>query len=87
MAERKPLTLDMVDPYEYVVNRYVEGSNISDKVVDNYYLSLDEALLISCIEGLNSILTAYNFGLARGWRAAKKYMAETGFRKEKEGKA
>ena len=76
MNERKPLTLDRVDPYEYVVNRYVEGSHIPDKVVDNYYLSLNEALMISYIEGMNAILTAYNFGLARGWRAAKKYMKE-----------
>lgn len=38
MAERKPLTLDMVDPYEYVVNRYVEGSNIPDEGVANQTL-------------------------------------------------
>ena len=56
------------------IKDYVRRTKISDDIKRRYDLSMNEALSIRLFYNQNSyngLLLAYNFGMARGYRAAK----------------
>ena len=66
------MNINMATPTEAYINEYVRKSNIPESVREDIGLSLKEAQMIEAdSDGKESILLAYDFGMARGWMPAR----------------